>query len=549
MMMTSNLTGVPILSGSIMNIGRISGLDGADSVMVEQLLKVWQAKYPRNLLRSRFYDAKQRFQNLRIAVPDALSEKVGNVVGWPQKSVRALADKSVFEGFETPRGDPQGINTIVLDNHLTSDVSQAIISCYKHSCSFLTVDYDPEDPTGNRILITPRSADWSAAIWDPSRRRIAGALTITGADKYGNITAFNVWLPGHNYACSVDVMGRWSAWRQDNRLNRVAVVPFAYDAQMDRPFGRSRINRALMSLTDMAQRTMVRMETSAEFYSAPKLWFLGLNPDAFDADTWSSLIADINSISRDQDNLVPEMHQVNQASMTPHGDMLETIAMLASAETDIPAERLGIRLTNPTSAEALAASENELTRVADRQNRMFGEQLMDAMRMAIQLRDNTPTAPDMADIRPVWAPTRVVSDAARADFYTKVAGANSAWADSDVGLAKLGLTMEELNSFRAYQREQRAKAHIDQLRASNGIQQNKIETDNNQVTEPTNEPSVSGGASDLKAKFDALGVAIRSGVDPASAAHMLGLDDVKFTGALPVSLRMPKSDATSLEEK
>lgn len=494
-MLTANLTGVPILSGNIVNIGRINGLDGADSIMVERLLKVWQAKYPRNLLRSRFYDAKQRFQNLRIAVPDDLARKIGNVVGWPQKSVRALADKSVFEGFETPSGDPQGVNTIVLDNHLTSDVSQAIISCYKHSCAFLTVDYDPDDPTGTRILVTPRSADWSAAVWDTARRRIAGALTITGADKYGNITAFNVWLPGRNYACSVDLMGRWSAWRQDNRLDRVAVVPFAYDAQMDRPLGRSRINRALMSLTDMAQRTMVRMEASAEFYSAPKLWFLGLDPEAFDADTWSSLIESINSISRDQDNLVPEMHQVNQASMTPHGDMLETIAMLASAETDIPAERLGIRLTNPTSAEALAASENELTRVADRQNRMFGEQLMDAMRIAIQLRDNTPTMPDMTGIRPVWAPTRVVSDAARADFYTKVAGANSAWADSDVGLAKLGLTMEELASFRAYQREQRAKEQIDQLRAATTTAPQSDTGTEKQVTETidVDEASASGG--------------------------------------------------------
>ena len=62
------------------------------------------------------------------------------------------------------------------------------------------------------------------------------------------------------------------------------------------------------------------------------------------------------------------------------------------------------------------------------------------------------------------APTREVSDAARADYYTKVAGVNGDWADSDVGLAKLGLTFGELQSFRAYQQRMKAQRNIDQLR-------------------------------------------------------------------------------------
>ena len=150
--------------------------------------------------------------------------------------------------------------------------------------------------------------------------------------------------------------------------------------------------------------------------------------------------------------------------MQPHGDMLETIAMLASAETDIPPEQLGIRLANPTSAEALAAAENQLTRTANRQNRMFSRQLLNAMGMAVQLRDNSPQPPDLTGIRPLWAPTREVSDAARADYYTKVAGVNGDWADSDVGLAKLGLTAGELQSFRAYQQRMKAQRNIEQLR-------------------------------------------------------------------------------------
>jgi hypothetical protein len=41
----------------------------------------------------------------------------------------------------------------------------------------------------------------------------------------------------------------------------------------------------------------------------------------------------------------------------------------------------------------------------------------------------------------------------------------------------------------------------------------------------------------LKEQFDALGVAIRSGVDPDDAARRVGLEGVKFTGAIPTTLR------------
>ena len=56
-------------------------------------------------------------------------------------------------------------------------------------------------------------------------------------------------------------------------------------------------------------------------------------------------------------------------------------------------------------------------------------------------------------------------------------------------------------------------------------------------------------AAEMKAKFDALGAAIRSGVNPSDAAGRLGLSGLTFTGATPVSLRLPEDDAARLEDK
>jgi len=216
-----------------------------------------------------------------------------------------------------------------------------------------------------------------------------------------------------------------------------------------------------MALTDMAFRSMVRMETTAEFYAAPKLWFLGADRSAFSADTWSSLISAINGLGRDVKGDLPQVVQVQQASMQPHSDMLKTIAMLCASEMSVPVDEMGITLDNPSSAEAMAATERKLTRIADRQNKAFGMQLKRLMQMAICLHDNINSGqlPDqLKRITPWFAPTREITDAARADTYAKIAGVNPSYATSSVAYRRLGLTADEINILKAEQ-------SVDDLRA------------------------------------------------------------------------------------
>jgi hypothetical protein len=51
----------------------------------------------------------------------------------------------------------------------------------------------------------------------------------------------------------------------------------------------------------------------------------------------------------------------------------------------------------------------------------------------------------------------------------------------------------------------------------------------------------------MKAAAEALGQLIRAGVDPADAARRVGLDGIRFSGAVPVPLRLPEADASRLE--
>lgn len=46
-----------------------------------------------------------------------------------------------------------------------------------------------------------------------------------------------------------------------------------------------------------------------------------------------------------------------------------------------------------------------------------------------------------------------------------------------------------------------------------------------------------------------MGVLIRAGVESEDAAAAVGLKGIQFTGATPVSLRLPESEAAHLEDK
>ncbi|KFI97822.1 phage portal protein [Bifidobacterium stellenboschense] len=451
--------GKPFLASNTLPTARsIASVDESDWDVVEDLLKTWRDKMGGNVLRGLYYSAHENLRNFGIAIPENISRGYWAPVGWPAKAVRSLADLSAFEGFSVDGGTSDGLASDVAAlfeaNSLDSMVSQTIVSAYTHSCAFLTVSIGDD----GRAKITPRSADWSSAIWDTYNNQINSAMTITDADRDGTITGFNVWLPDKVYICRKKAAG-WRAEPQITNYGRPSVVAFSYDPQLNRPFGRSRISRPVMSLTDAAFRTILRMEGNAEFYAAPKLWFLGLDRDALGKDVWKSLISSINAVSRDVDDQIPELKQVSQASMQPHSDMLKTLAMMVASETNLPVNDLGITMDNPASAEAMAAAERKLSREADRQNRLFSRALKDVAGMALDLDDET-----MARVTPVWAPTREVSDAARADYYAKVAGVNQDFADSDIGLMKAGLTFGEIRSFRAYQQRKRAQDHIDQIR-------------------------------------------------------------------------------------
>lgn len=514
---------------------RIANVTDDELRLIREVLAKWNARLPKNQKRSLYYDTEQAFKDLGIALPPQL-RRARFYLGWATQAVRKPAMRSQFEGLRLPGSDDAfELREVFVQNRFEMELEQAIVSAYTHGLALMTVARggDGENP----VQIHGHSAESSAALWDRRHRRLSIAMTISEIDQDKPVE-FVAYLPHVVLECAYTKGSGWSARRLSNGIGRVLAVPVTYDPQLRRPFGRSRLTNSVMALNDMAVRAYVRMEGNAEFYSSPQLALLGVDEEAFGGEIPESqkfkLAQDrFLALTKDQDGDKPALHQLQQATMTPHSDMLRTVAMAFTGETGIPPSSLGIVHDQPASAEAIRAAEHDLLIDVSYQNKhVLQTATVDIATLAVMVRDDLSEPPEDAwRMSARFADPEFRSMSAQADAVQKLSTNMDTLAQYPVLLESV-FDDTQVERILDDQRRTRGRESILGLaQASSGSSPEKDQ------------------AEAMKNKFDALGVAIRAGVDPDDAARRLGLDGVKFTGAVPVSLRVPEHDSDDLEER
>lgn len=421
---------------------------------IGRLLQVWAAKHRRNVLRSTYYDGKMPLRPTGN-LPREAFRKIRAVLGWPEKAVSALAQRMVFDGFVAPGQDqdPFGLVPLLDANRFDLELPQAIVSALKHSCSFITLAVGDEASGEPAVQIMARSAEWSAGLWDKRRRAVAAALAITDVDDEGKPTALDVYLPEVVLSCARRASGSWTATRLPNSLGQVLVEPLTYDPQLDRPFGRSRITRPVMSITDMALMTIVRGEVSADFYAAPRMAALGVSEDAFARGRWQAAIDRWFALTRDEDGHIPTVTQFPQMTMQPLTDLYRSYASQFSAETGLPVSALGIVQDNPPSAEAMYAAEKDLIVTARATIRVMGATLRRVATKAVMLRDDLDQAPaEMSGLQANWLNPAFTSPVTAADALSKLVSVFPWLGETEVALEYAGFTAPEITRLLADKR-------------------------------------------------------------------------------------------------
>lgn len=413
-------------------------VSGAHMDEVRTLGRVWADRLERNTRRSVYYSGEMILKSTGLS--ELQGTGAGFCLGWPTMAVRKAAVRSQFDGLALPgTSDPLDLGEILTRNRFGVELSQATHSAYQHGVSFVVVSAGGPGEPG--AVIHAHSAEHAAAVWDGRRRRIHSALVIHEYDDDRPVD-FTVLLADVTIRARKE-HGVWSTQADAHRLGRAPVAAVTYDPQLGRPLGRSRITRPVMELSDMAARAYLRMEQNAEIYSSPIVVVEGIDDDGFDTNPGSALRFKLTreralALTRDADGNAPTAKQLQQATMSPHSEMIRTLAMAFSGETGIPPSALGVIHDQPSSAEAIRAAEHDLLIDVTNQNRfVLAEAAEDVARLAwMTLNPGRDLPGDAWRLQAKFADPEFRSASMRADAALKMS-AHPMLADSTVTLEEL----------------------------------------------------------------------------------------------------------------
>ena len=360
---------------------------------IEYLRNKLRYKSVRVKSRYRFYDMKNCVRDLGISTPPALANWQ-QTFGWCGKAVDALADRLVFREFEE---DNYGMNEIFNMNNPDILSSSAILAALIGACSFI---YIYADNNGYPKLETIDGANATGEI-----DQVTGLLTegyaVLNRDNYGDPQIEAYFLPNLTVYYESGKPTKTYA----HGVNYPLLVPVVYRPDSSRPFGHSRISRACMSIMESAVRTAKRSEISAEFYSYPQKYVVGLSDKADKMDKWKATMSTLLTFTKDEDGDQPTLGQFSQQSMAPHLDQLKMFASLFAGETGLTLDDLGFPNDNPSSADAIRSQHESLRLAARRAQRNFGTGLLNAGYLAACLRDDYAYDRQLIYMtRPTWEP-------------------------------------------------------------------------------------------------------------------------------------------------
>ena len=335
------------------------------------------AKQPRVDTRYRFYEMKNYVKDANISTPPEL-QWINSTLGWCGKAVDSLADRLVFHFF-----DEDNFNLAEIFQMNNPDVlfDNAILSALISSCCFIYISADGNGYPRLQVI----DGGNATGILDPITGLLTEGYAVLERDDNEKPTLEAYFITG-----KTEYIRKGEKIKQivKNNAPYPLLVPIIYRPDAKRPFGHSRISRACMRIMEGALRTIKRSEIAAEFYSYPQKYVTGLSEDAEPMEKWKATMSSLLTFTKDEDGDKPTLGQFTQQSMSPYTEQLRTFASLFAGETGLTLDDLGFVSDNPSSAEAIKASHENLRLTARKAQRTFGSGFLNVGYLAACLRDD-----------------------------------------------------------------------------------------------------------------------------------------------------------------
>lgn len=448
-----------------LQFGHVNGLTVAEQANLLALANALDYHQSRNATKDKYYEGHITLNdvNLGIALPNDL-KKLDVGCNWGQKAVDVLAARSMFDGFVGSGGNIDGLSRIVENNRLVAEYAKACRDELKYGCVFATLSAD--DTMGCKIRF--HSPGFASALWNGKKGRIDCGLAIM--DTVKDESNKDKWIPAavNLYTDSAIIVltrtgSQWSAKRHTHKMGRPLMEPMIWNATSDKPFGRSRLKKAIRALIDDYVRTVANATIALEFDTTPQKYILGVTDAQFDAitsDKFKQYMGSILAATTNPDTGEnPAFGQLAQGSLTPHVEKMRMTATQFAAATGLTITDVGvINDANPTSSDAILAQSQTLVLMAQQLNTSNGDALRTIACMAQAVARNVTLEELTDEERSIMAHFKnpaMPSVAVTADAAIKIASARQEFASTDVFLEMLGFDQADIRRIKA--QEQRVR--------------------------------------------------------------------------------------------
>lgn len=361
---------------------------------IAYLRRKLNTKQARVNLRYKYYEMKNVVKDMSKMTPPGMRWLTASL-GWCGKSVDSLADRLVFKEFADDNFD---INQIYQMNNPDVLFDSAVLSALIASCCFIYIS--PDDEGFPRLQVIDGAN--ATGIIDPITGLLKEGYAILERDRNKQVTLEAYFTPGRTDYIR---KGQKEIESYYNAAPYPLLVPVIYRPDAVREFGHSRISRAQMQIMQSALRTLKRSEISAEFYSFPQKYVVGLSEDAEQMDKWRATMSSMLTFTKDEDGDSPQLGQFTQQSMSPYIEQFRMFAAAFAGETGLTMDDLGFVSDNPSSAEAIKAAHENLRLAARKAQRNFGIGFLNAGYLAACVRDNYPYLRRQVYLtKPTWEP-------------------------------------------------------------------------------------------------------------------------------------------------
>lgn len=446
----------------------VPGLSDDELRILNHLVDELNAKAPRNLLRSSYYDGKRAIKQVGTIIPPQYA-KLGLALGWAAKGVDGLARRCHLDQMVWTDGDigSLGMRELADGNFFYSEVAAGLKDSLIHGVSYLITTQGDESAGEPKALIHAKDGLNATGDWNNRTRSLDNLLSVTARDE-DTITGFVLYL--NNLTISASKTG--NAWSVDRRVHSFGVPadPLVYQPRSSRRLGKSRITRPLMGYQDAALRALVRLEAHMDIYTIPKLILLGAdesifkNPDGSAKAAWQIALARTfglpDNLDGDQVNQRADIKQIDATSPDSHLSDLNALAKLSARETDLPDADFALTdMANPTSEGSYIAGRDNLIAEAEGATDDWSVTIRRSVARALAIQNGESSVPvEWASIDTKWRSPLYLSRAAAADAGAKQIGAVPWLAETEVGLELLGLDDQQIRRAMAEKRKASGRA-------------------------------------------------------------------------------------------